>query len=377
LLKTGKNKMKITLALVKKELLQIIRDPSSLIIAFILPVLLLFIYTYGLNMDSAKIRIGILNEDANPEISDLVTSFSQNKYVEAELYYNREKMYEDIVRSKIKGILVIPVDFSRKLASSQEAKLQLITDGAEISQVSYTQAYVSGITSKWLYSSSFRSLAMPQMINVESKVWYNQNLNGRWILVPGSLAVTMTLIGILLTALVIAREWERGTMEALLSTRVKPIHIVVGKYVPYFIVGMLSLALSIFVMIAFLDVPFRGSYPVLFFVSALFLFTCLGAGLMISSVTKNQLLASMASIVAGFLPALMLSGLIFPIKSMPLFFQWLTRVLPPRYYVEFVRSEFLSGTIKEIVIVNSVYLLALGFFFAMLVYKKTSRRLYG
>ena len=368
--------MKIILALIKKELLQIIRDPSSLIIAFILPVVLLFIYTYGLNLDSAKIKIGILNEDTNPEINDLITSFSQNKYLEASPYTTREKMYEDIVRSKIKGILVIPDDFSRKLAASQEAKLQLITDGAEINQVSYTQGYVSSITSKWLYSSSFRNQAAPQMVNVESRFWYNQNLSGRWVLVPSSLAVTMTLIGILLTALVIAREWERGTMEALLSTRVKPIHIVVGKYVPYFFVGMLSLALSIFVMIAFLDIPFRGSFPVLFMVSALFLFTCLGIGLLISSGLKNQLLASMISIVAGFLPALMMSGLIFPIKSMPLLFQWLTRILPPRYYVEFVRSEFLSGTVKDIVLVNSAYLLALGLFLAMLVYKKTARRLY-
>lgn len=368
--------MRIILALIKKELLQIIRDPSSLVIAFILPVVLLFIYTYGLNLDSAKIKIGIFNEDANPEINNLITSFSQNKYVEAELYYSREKMYEDLVRSKIKAVLVIPDDFSRKLASAQEVKLQLITDGAEINQVSYTQGYVSSITTNWLYSSSFSNMAIPPMINVESRVWYNQNLDGRRVLVPSSLAVTMTLIGILLTALVIAREWERGTMEALLSTRVKPIHIVVGKYVPYFIVGMLSLALSIFVMIAFLGIPFMGSFLVLFFVSALFLFTCLGIGLIISSALKNQLLASMISIVAGFLPALMLSGIIFPIKSMPVFFQWLTRILPPRYYVDLIRSEFLSGTVKEIVIVNSAYLLALGLFFAMLVYKKTARRLY-
>jgi len=369
--------MKIALALVKKELLQIIRDPSSLVIALVMPVILLFIYTYGINMDSSIIKIGIENEDTNPEINTLIDSFNQNKYVEAELYYSREKMYEDIVRSKIKGILVIPSDFSRKLASAQEAQLQLITDGSEINQVNYTQSYVSTITTQWLYTSSFSNMAIRPMINVTSRVWYNQELDGRRVLVPSSLAVTMTLIGILLTALVIAREREKGTMEALLSTRVKPIHIVVGKYVPYFIVGMTSLSLSVFVMITFLGIPFRGSFLVLFIVSSLFLFTCLGAGLLISSGLKNQLLASIASIITGYLPALMLSGLIFPIKSMPVFIQWFTRILPPRYYVDFVRSEFLSGTVPEIVLANSAYLLILGLFLATLVYKNTARRLHA
>lgn len=367
--------MRIALAFIKKEFLQIIKDPSSLIIAFILPLALLYIYTYGLNMDDVNVRLGIKNDDSNPEVVSLIKSFSQNKYITSAVYDDKDAMYEDIVRSKIKGALILPNDFSQKLGAAQTASALLITDGAEINQVAYTQNYVTAITNQWLANSRYKENIIPQKISIQPQFWYNQSMNGVWTLVPSSLAVTMTLIGILLTALVIAREWERGTMEALLSTHIKPIHIVIGKYVPYFIVGMVSLAFNVFMMIVVLDIPFRGSLAVLFAVSSLFLFACLGIGLIISSVLKNQLLASMASLVAGFLPALMLSGLIFPIKSMPLVFQYLTMLLPPRYYVSFIRSEFLSGTPTSLVLLDALYLFILGLLFAILVYRKTSRRL--
>ncbi|MBQ8662164.1 MAG: ABC transporter permease [Alphaproteobacteria bacterium] len=367
--------MKIVLAFIKKEFLQIAKDPSSLIIAFILPLVLLYIYTFGINLDDVNIRLGIKNDDAAPETALLVESFGQNKYISSVVYDDKDAMYQDIVRSRIKGALIIPNDFSQKLASGQTAAVLLITDGAEINQVSYTQNYVTAIVSKWLANSRYKESVVPAGVAVQQQYRYNQEVNGVWTLVPSSLAVTMTLIGILLTALVVAREWERGTMEALLSTHIKPIHIVIGKYVPYFALGMASLAFNVLIMIFVLDIPFRGSYTALFGVSALFLFSCLGIGLIISSALKNQLLASMASLVAGFLPALMLSGLIFPIKSMPLFFQYLTLLLPPRYYVSFIKSEFLSGTPAAVLLSDALYLLVLGMLFATLVYRKTSRRL--
>lgn len=367
--------MRILWAFIKKEFLQIIKDPSSLVIAFILPLVLLYIYTYGINMDDVNVRLGIKNDDANSEISSLIKSFSQNRYITSAVYDDKDAMYEDIVRSKIKGALIIPGDFSQKLGASQPASLLLITDGAEINQVSYTQNYVTAIVNQWLANSRYKQNMAAPKISVQPQFWYNQSVDGVWTLVPSSLAVTMTLIGILLTALVIAREWERGTMEALLSTHIRPIHIVVGKYVPYFIVGMLSLAFSVFIMVFALNIPFRGSLGALFGISALFLFACLGIGLAISGVLKNQLLASMASLVAGFLPALMLSGLIFPIKSMPVIFQYLTMLLPPRYYVSFIKSEFLSGTPLPVLLSDALYLFVLGMLFAVLVYRKTSRRL--
>ena len=177
----------------------------------------------------------------------------------------------------------------------------------------------------------------------------------------------MTLIGILLTALVVSREWERGTMEALLAANIRPIHIVIGKYVPYFVVGMLSLTFSMFVIIFVFGLPFGGS--------ALFLYASLGIGLIISSLLRDQLLASMASLIIGFLPALMMSGVVFPILSMPPFFRWLTKLLPPTHYVSFIKSEFLAGTVWQNALTSSLFLLLLGFLFSLLVYKKTARRL--
>jgi len=367
--------MKILLAFIKKEFLQILRDPSSLIIAFILPALLLTIYMYGINLDSPKVVLGIKNDDSNPEIASFVKSFGHSKYVSSYVYDNRAEMYGDISRSKLQGAIIIPSDFSKKLASGHNARLLLITDGAEIIQAGRIPGYASAISDMWLANSKYRNFLPPPLINVDSRVWYNQEASARNFFVPGSMAVTMTLIGILLTALVVAREWERGTMEALLSTKIKPIHIVLGKYIPYFVVGVCSLAVSMFIMIVLFQIPFRGSFRVLFLVGSLFLFTCLGIGLLISTNTRNQFLASVASLVLGFLPALMLSGLIFPINSMPIGFRWLTQILPPRYFVTFIRSEFLAGSIPSIAITSAVFLLILGLFFFILVYKKTARRL--
>ena len=213
------------------------------------------------------------------------------------------------------------------------------------------------------------------LINVDSRYWYNQEINSHYFILPGSLAITMTLIGILLTALVIAREWERGTMEALLSTSVKKIHIVLSKYIPYFTLGMFSMVFSVFMCIVVFKIPFHGNLILLFMFSALFLFANLGIGLLISTKLKDQFLSSQVAITIGFLPALMLSGLIYPINSMPVFFQILTKFLPPRYFVSFIQSEFMAGTVKEIVIINSLYMLILGSILFVAVYKNTQTML--
>ena len=353
--------MKILLALIKKEFLQIIRDPSSIIIAFVLPLISILIYMYGINLDTVKVKMGIKNDDANPEISTLIKSFGHSKYINSIVYDNENDIAKGIVRSQLKGAVIIPNDFSNKISKGQSADLIIITDGSEVNTANYVQRY-----------SRF---AKPQIITPEIRVWYNQDLNSHYFILPGSLAVTMTLIGILLTALVVAREWERGTMEALLSTSVKKIHIVLGKYIPYFVLGMLSMGFNVFMCLAVFKIPFRGNLFVLFAVSGLFLFTSLGIGLLISSKLKNQFLASQVSLGIGFLPSLLLSGLMFPINSMPVFFQHLTRILPPRYFITFIESEFMAGTVWEIVIINSIFLTILGLILFMAVYNNTDMRL--
>ncbi|MDR1167744.1 MAG: ABC transporter permease [Heliobacteriaceae bacterium] len=367
--------IKIIKALVKKEFYQIIRDPSSILIAFVIPLLLLVIYRFGINLDTVKVTMGIKNDDPAAEIQTLVKSFGHSEYIKSFVYEDKDLMYEDLVRSKLRGMVIIPNNFSVGLSRSQPADLLVITDGSETNLANYAQSYPQFIANQWLASSKYKYDLKPPLITPELRYWYNQDINSHYFIMPGSIAITTTLIGILLTALVIAREWERGTMEALLSTRVKRIHIVTGKYIPYFILGMLSMIFSLFVCIAVFKIPFNGSLAAVLAVGSLFLFTCIGVGLLISTNLKDQFLASQTALAVGFMPALMLSGLMFPINSMPLGFQWFTHIIPTRYFVQFILSEFLAGTVWEIVYVNSVFLLVFGGLLFMTVYKKTGLRL--
>lgn len=367
--------MRILKAFIQKEFFQIIRDPSSILIAFILPCLLLLIYMYGINLDTVKITMGIKNDDPNPEISTLVKSFGHSKYIRSHVYDNKDEMYEDLVRSKIRGMIIIPNDFSAKLSRGQAADLQIITDGSEVNLSNYAISYPSAIASQWLSTSKYKYKIKPPLISAQARYWYNQDINSHYFILPGSLAITMTLIGMLLTALVVAREWERGTMEALITTKIKKIDLVVGKYVPYFVLGMLSMAFSVFMCVVVFQIPFRGSYFVLFCVCALFLLTTLGFGLLISTNFKDQFLASQAALAIGFMPVLMLSGLMFPINSMPKIIQFITQFIPARYFISFIQSEFMTGTVFEIVLINSVFLSILGVILFMLVVKKTKMRL--
>ena len=375
--------MKILLALIKKEIKQILRDPSSIVIAFVLPIISISIYMYGINLDSVKITMGIKNDDNSPEVATLVKSFGHSKYVNSINYDNMEDIKTAILSSKIKGAIIIPNDFSTKLSRGQginegvndRADLLVITDGSEVNTANYVQSYANMIANQWLLRSKYKGLVQKPLINIENRTWYNPDLNSHHFIVPGSIAITMTLIGILLTSLVIAREWERGTMEALLSTKVRAIHIVLGKYIPYFVLGMLSTAFNLFLCVCVFQVPFRGSYFMFFLISGIFLFTSLGIGLMISTALKNQFMASMVSISLGFMPALMLSGLLFPINSMPVFFQYLTMIIPPRYYISFIESEFMAGGVNEIRLANAFYLTILGLLLFAGVYKKTQMRL--
>ena len=367
--------MRILFALIKKEIKQSLKDPSSILIAFILPLISILIYMYGINLDSIKVTLGVKNDDLSPEISTLVKSFGHSKYVNSIIYDNTGDIENAIIKSKIKGAVIIPNDFINKLSRKDTADLLVITDGSEVNSANYVQNYASAIANNWLMTSKFKNTVKQPKISAEVRTWYNPDLDSHYFILPGSIAITMTLIGILLTSLVVAREWERGTMEALLSTGIKRIHIILGKYIPYFILGMLSLAFNIFLCICVFKIPFRGNYTVLFLVSSLFLLTSLGIGINISSILKNQFLSSMVAMSLGFMPALMLSGLMFPINSMPVFFQHLTRIMPPRYYVAFIESEFMAGTVIEIVLINTIYLGILGIILFIAGYKNTSMQL--
>ncbi len=368
--------MKILKALIIKEFYQILRDPSSILIAFVLPLMLLIIYMYGINLDTVKLALGIKIEDPSQQVTTLVDSFKNNRFIKPYVYDNPNKMYDDLTGSKLRGLIVIPNDFSTKLDRNEEAEVQVITDGSETNLANYVQNYSRAILVQWLNNSSkYKKKTLPPLIDVDSRYWYNQNINSHYFILPGSLSITMTLIGMLLTALVIAREWERGTMEAILTTKVNKLQFILGKYIPYFILGMLSMCFNVFMCIIVFKIPFRGELWVLFSFSALFLFTAMGQGLLISTVLKNQFTASQAALIAGFLPAMMLSGLVFPINSMPVILQWISTIIPSRYFIDCIQSEFMAGTVPEIIIPNCIFLGVLGFILFIAVYKKTQMRL--
>lgn len=368
--------MKILKALIIKEFYQIIRDPSSILIAFVLPLMILFLYRYGINLDTVKVSMGLKLDDNSQQTRTLVDSFKNSKFINLKVYDNPKKLYNDLMGSHLRGFVVIPNDFSSKLDRNETATAQIITDGSEANLANYVQNYSLAILQNWLYfSSKYYNGRSPFLINPESRYWYNQKIDSHYFILPGSLSITMTLIGMLLTALVIAREWERGTMEAILTTKISKMDIVLGKYIPYFILGMLSMAFNVFLCISVFQVPFRGNLFVLAIFSGLFLFAAMGQGLLISTIFKNQFLASQAALFAGFLPAMMLSGLTFPIQSMPIFMQWLSMIVPSRYFVNCIQSEFMVGTVPEIVIPNCIFLAVFGLILFVVIYKKTSMNL--
>ncbi len=366
----------IYLAFIKKEFYQIIRDPSSILIAFVLPLVILFLYRYGVNLDTVKITLGIKNDDINPKISTLMNSFNHSEYIKTQYFFSKDEMYKQIKNSFLKGGVIFPNDFTTNLLKNKKADVFVITDGSEANLANFVQSYVSAIVNSWLsQSSDFKYNTKPPLISSNVRFWYNQDINSHHFILPGSLAITMNLIGMLLTALVISREWERGTIEALFSTNITKMNLIVGKYVPYFILGFTSYVFNIFICITLFKIPFRGNLLVLLLVGALYLFSCLGVGLLISSSFKEQFSASQTALSFGLLPAMMLSGLIYPISSMPKIFQYLTAILPPRYFITFIQSEFMAGTVLKIVLINSIFLSLLGALLFFLVYRNLNLRL--
>ncbi|GBF23300.1 ABC-type multidrug transport system, permease protein [Candidatus Gastranaerophilus sp. (ex Termes propinquus)] len=368
--------LRVLLALTIKEFYQLIRDPSVALISFGLPFLLLSIYMYGVNIDTIKVTVGLKIDDNNPEVANLLESFSRSKFVNAVMYNDKYSLYHDLTRSKIHAFVIVPNDFIRRLDRGDSADITVIGDGSEINLAKYSTNYTQSIVESWLLSSpKYQHKVQPRLLEPQVRQWYNQDIRSQNFILPGSIATTMTILGMLLTALVVSREWERGTMEALLATSVRKIEFILSKYIPYFVIGMLSMLFSVVVSVLLYEVPFVGSYFILFLVSALFLLTSLGFGLLISVSFKEQFLSSQAALGIGFMPALFLSGLLFPIASMPEIIQFFTTFIPTRYFVSAILSEFMAGTVWEIVLMNSFYLGMLDILLFVLVYRKMKMRL--
>ena len=362
--------------LLRKEFYQILRDPSSLAIAFLLPVVLLLIFGYGVSLDAEHVPIALVVELPSPDTTRFTSGFQHSRYFEPVFHRNLREAEEALLDRRVLAIVHLRSDFARQLRQPGGTPIQVIVNGVDANTGRLILGYVQGVWQKWLQREALargETLAMP--IQLEQRVWFNSELRSRNFLVPGLIAIIMTLIGALLTALVMAREWERGTMEALLVTPVTMREVLLGKLVPYFVLGMGGLSLSVAMGVWLFGVPLRGSLWVLFAASALFLLAALGMGLLISTVTKNQFVAGQLAIITTFLPAFILSGFIFDIGSMPQIIQWLTHVLAASYFVAILQTVFLAGNVWSVILTNALALLLMAAFFLGLSRRKLRKRL--
>jgi len=365
-------------ALLIKEFLQIVRDPSSILIAFVLPLILLFIFGYGVNLDSNKVRIGLVLETQSPDIFSLANAFRNSNFLEVTIGHDRREFNEELVSGRLRGLVIIPWNFTVRAAQDdQRAALQVITDGSEPNTAAFVQNYAYSVLAVWLqHQQRDRGReATGVAINLEPRFWYNPELRSRNVLIPGSIAIIMTLIGALLTSLVIAREWERGTMEAIMATPVTITQILLGKLIPYFILGMGSMLLCTGVATFVYGVPLRGSLLALSLVSCIFLLAALGQGLLISSVAKNQFVAAQIALMSAFLPAFMLSGFIFEISAMPVPIRLLTHVFAARYFVTSLQTLFLTGNIWPLILSCATAMAVIALVFFLITARKTRKRL--
>lgn len=364
-------------ALCRKETWQILRDPSSNLIAFVLPVLMLFIFGYGINLDSTAVNIGLVLEDTSSEARHFADNLYGSPYFVVHAAETKAEIQQALSEGRVRGFVVIPVDFAEKLKKpTGTAPLLVVTDGSEPNTASFVQNYVTGAWNGWLQQRAIERGEKPPLgISVESRFWFNPAAESRNFLIPGSITIIMTVIGALLTSLVVAREWERGTMEALLASPVTRAELLLSKLLPYYVLGIVSLFLCVGVAVLMMHVPFRGSLLILWLIGSLFLASSLGLGLLLSTVLRNQFVAAQAALNAAFLPALMLSGFLFEIRSMPTIIQGATYLVPARYFVSAIQTLFQAGNVAPILLHSGMFLVFAGSFFIGLTAMKTRRRL--
>lgn len=362
-------------SLIVKECLQILRDPSSIIITFILPIIFLFIYGYGVSLDYTNLSIGLVLEETNPDAQSFAKALTDSHYFSVQIERDRHLLDEKLITGEIKGIVVIPsYFFSFRQLQSQVAPIQVIADGSDPNTAHFVQNYVEGAFETWLKEEKIFTPPNPP-VQLEPRFWFNEELDSRNFLVPGSIALIVTLIGTLLTSLVVSKEWEQGTMESLMATPVTIYELVLGKFISYFFLGIGTFIFATLVAVFFYQVPIRGSWLLLFMTTAIYLFIALGMGLLISTLAKNQFVASQAAVISAFLPAFMLSDFLFEISSMPAIIRWITVLVPARYYVTCLQTLFLAGDVPSLILRNSAIMIAMSIGLFFLIAKKTVKRL--
>ena len=362
--------------LIRKEFLQIIRDPSSIAIAFVMPVVLLLLFGYGVSLNAMHVPMAVVLEKPGPDGYGFAARLQGSAYFRPVVMATMQQAQRALMHRRVDGIVCLRSSFARDLTQPGGATIQVILNGVDANNARLVSGYVQNAWEGWASQrAAERGKPAPFAVHIEQRVWFNSQVRSRNFLVPGLIAVIMTLIGALLTALVVAREWERGTMEALLVTPVQLPELLLGKLIPYYILGMGGMALSVLMAVFLFHVPLRGSVVFLFLASSLFLLAALGMGMLISTVTKNQFVAAQVAIITTFLPAFILSGFIFDISSMPRVIQIITHVLAARYFVSILHTIFLAGDVWPVLWPNALALAVMVMIFLGLTRRKSRKRL--
>lgn len=362
-------------SLIGKEFRQIAHDPSSYLVAGVLPMIFLLLFGYGITLDAGVLQLAVIDRDGSTHALQLSADFAHSPSFNvhpASGMPEAERMMRDSV---VQGILVIRQNYDARLDAGRPGDLQLLVDGAEPNTANFIQGYVQGVIANRQQTALPGARPEAAPLTVENRYWYNPTAKSEQFLVPGSITVIMTLIGTLLTSLVFAREWERGTMEAMFATPASRMQLLLGKLIPYFCMGMFSMALCAVAAVVLFNVPFRGSLPVLLLLSSVFMCCALGQGLLISVLLRTQLLAAEAGLFSGFLPALLLSGFVFDINSMPPALQVFTRIIPARYFNTCLQTIFLAGDVWSIFLPCLLFMGLLAALLLGLVYRNLVKRL--
>lgn len=341
--------------LVRKEVLQVFRDPSALLIAFLLPVVLLVVNGYGISLDARNLRLAVVIEQPDELSREAVQALAHSPYLHVESATSTEAATRRMIAGEVRGVLVVPADFAERLTRSARwpARTQLLVNATDPNTGRILEGYVAGALQSWMTGHAHeRRLIRSGGVSLESRYWFNPALRSGDFIIPGMVAFVMSMTGTLLTALIVAREWERGTMEAMLASPARMGDMIVAKLGVYFVLGMLAMSGSVAMAVVVFGVPFRGSLLALALASALFLLFALSLGLFISTLARNQFVAAQAAFLTTMMPALMLSGMVFDIASMPEWLRTLTFLMPARYLVSILQTLFLAGTVWPVLLPN-------------------------
>ncbi len=360
------------------ETLLILRDKRSLGLAFIIPLLLLVLFGSSLSYDVKNIPLSIWDQDRTPASRALIAAFQGSPYYRiVALKEGYPDLIKDLERGKAIVVMVIPYDFEKRLNRGEEAPIQFILDGTDSTTAGISLNYIQGIMNK--HNLSLLRTEVRQFtglpLDLAIRVWFNPEMESRNFIVPGLIAVILMIIAALLTSLTLAREWETGTMETLLSLPIRPIEVVIGKVIPYCAIGMINITVLLVASRFIFQIPIRGSIPLLYLFASIFTIGVMGLGIFISGVAKRQVLATQLAVITTLLPANLLSGFIFPIRNMPLILQGVSYFVPARYLIHALKGIFLKGIGISILYPSFLLLAAFAIFILWLAARQVPRQI--